>query len=396
VKFSEFVLKEFKPKKVVLITSLFPPFPDDVPKLWGGIEVDLETFVNELEKAGVSVSVIAFHYMKPISKDSPEVHRIAIYRPYLLKKDFIRYAYAELFRPVLLLKLLKMLRKENPDLIIIGKTYQFSLSVYIASKLLRIPYIVRYDWLCPTNPKPEICTFKDRFKCSECMVNITGVKVPRIAKIFAAVYFPILFLLKKSFWNSAKAFCVVSNFYRDLAESFGVKPNIIHIIPPETVIEYDPEKVEELEKLYRPTNEKIILYVGRLETEKGVRLLIDAFRNVKERDVKLMIIGTGRLENDVKKACEDDERIIYLGYVPHGEIGNYYALADIVVLPSIVPEGYGLVIVEAMSFNKPIIAFNLRGGQNEILSKYEKGILINELGSQALSKTIEQYLKNLS
>jgi len=395
--FAQYIREHFNPRKVTVITSLYPPFPEDVQQLWGGIEVDMECLVNSFREIGIKTSIVAFDYIKPIEKNEA-VYRVGQYYPYLLRESYkasINFAYKEFFRPIIFFKLLRILLKEKPDLVVVGKTYQFSLALYLACSLLKIPYVVRYDWLCPTNPKPEICSFRDRLRCANCVEKITGLKIPLVAKIASSVYFMILFSLKKIFWNKSKGFFVVSDFYKRVAVSFGVKSSIIDVIPPETEIKIDPNVVEDLKNTYKPNGEKVILYVGRLEPEKGVNILLDAFKNIKRSDVKLLMAGTGRLKDIVEVASRKDDRIVYLGLVPHDQLGNYYAIADLVVVPSIVPEGYGLVVKEAMSLNKPIIGFEM-GALIEILKDYDRGYLVKEVSAEALSKTIDRVLKNLT
>jgi UDP-N-acetylglucosamine:(glucosyl)LPS alpha-1,2-N-acetylglucosaminyltransferase len=67
----------------------------------------------------------------------------------------------------------------------------------------------------------------------------------------------------------------------------------------------------------------------------------------------------GRLDHLVEEAVKNDRRIIYIGMAPHEQVRKYYAIADLVVIPSIVPEGLPVVAEEAISLNKPILGFNI-------------------------------------
>lgn len=384
-------------RKVAVITSLYPPFPDDVQLLWGGVEIDMEDTVKSLKNSGIEVSVISFDYIKPVENDDPDVKRIGIYMPHLLEKSsksMFSFAYKEFFRPSIFVKMWNCLRKNKPELVVIGGTFQFSLAIYFACILLRIPYVVRYDWFCPTNPKDELCSLRDRFKCAWCIEKITGIKIPLIGKIAAGLYFVPLFLLKRIFWNRAEKVLVVSGFYREVAKSFGVRPEKIAVIPPKSELKLDSKVIEELKRRYKSQGEFVLLYVGRLEPEKGVEVLLDAFKEVEEEKVKLLIAGTGRLVHLVNDAMKKDKRITYLGLVPHEQIGNYYAIADSAIVPSIVPEGHPVVVEEAMSLNKTIIGSNM-GGLGEILKTYERGILVEERRGEAFAEKIRKIMKEM-
>jgi len=285
-----------------------------------------------------------------------------------------------------------LLRKEKPDLVLIGKTYQFSLATYLACILLGIAYVVRYDWLCPTYPKDEPCSFSDRFRCADCVEKTSGMRIPMIAKIAASFYFVPLFQLKRILWNRSQKVLVTSDFYKTFVESFGVKSDKIEIIPPKSELKADIGVVKELERRYKSDGKLILLYVGRLEPEKGVELLLDASENLKEEKIKLLIAGTGRLVQLVKDAIKKNGRIVYLGLVPHGDLGSYYAIADLVVIPSVVPESGALVVEEAISMEKPVIGFK-QGATKQVLGSYGKGILVDEINAIALSTAIKGFLK---
>ena len=95
----------------------------------------------------------------------------------------------------------------------------------------------------------------------------------------------------------------------------------------------------------------------------------------------------------VEGAAKRNRNITYIGLVPHEQIGNYYAIADLVVIPSIVPEGYGLVAEEAMSLDKTVIGFKI--GVKGILKNYEKGILVEEISAETLAEKVRSVVKNV-
>lgn len=95
-----------------------------------------------------------------------------------------------------------------------------------------------------------------------------------------------------------------------------------------------------------------ILFLGRLVPEKGLRYLIEAFRQVKT-DKKLVIAGgssdTDEFANELKEMAKDDGRILFTGFVQGKELDELYSNAYVYTLPSDL-EGMPLSLLEAMSY----------------------------------------------
>lgn len=94
------------------------------------------------------------------------------------------------------------------------------------------------------------------------------------------------------------------------------------------------------------------LFLGRLVPEKGIRYLIEAFKEVKT-DKKLLIAGgtsdTDEFIQELKKMAESDRRIIFTGFVQGRTLDELYSNAYVYVLPSAL-EGMPLSLLEAMSY----------------------------------------------
>lgn len=129
----------------------------------------------------------------------------------------------------------------------------------------------------------------------------------------------------------------------------------------------------------------LVICVSRLEKGKGQDLLIEAWPRVLERfpDAKLRIIGEGDLK---LKPCKNVEIV---GYVK--DAVSEIAKASVLVFPSVWPlEGFGLVMLEAMSQNVPVVAYD-RGTAPEIIDD-SCGILVNDL-AEGIIKMLEHPTK---
>lgn len=139
----------------------------------------------------------------------------------------------------------------------------------------------------------------------------------------------------------------------------------------------------------------VIGAVGRLSEQKDPMTSIKAFKFVKEKykNAKLLFVGSGELEDKVKEYAEInnlDKDIIITGWVDCVE--KYIPAFDIAILPS-KWEGFGLVIVEYMACDKPIVACNV-GGIADIIKDKDNGYLIKCEDEIDLANKIGILIKN--
>lgn len=109
---------------------------------------------------------------------------------------------------------------------------------------------------------------------------------------------------------------------------------------------------EQISEKFGLSKDSYILFLGRLVPEKGIRYLIEAFKQVKT-DKKLVIAGgssdTDSFERELKDLAKNDERIIFTGFVQGSLLDELYSNAYIYTLPSDL-EGMPLSLLEAMSY----------------------------------------------
>jgi len=159
---------------------------------------------------------------------------------------------------------------------------------------------------------------------------------------------------------------------------------------------YPRDKTECRFKLLLDPNKRIILFIGNLIRIKGVDILIEAFRIVRNKDdnVRLIIIGEGLekavLERQVRD-CSLDKVVNFLGRKDHNEIPLYINSADIIVLPSRY-EGRPVLILEALACGRPVVASRI-GGIPETIVNDKLGILFEKENPIALADAIIKALE---
>lgn len=143
-------------------------------------------------------------------------------------------------------------------------------------------------------------------------------------------------------------------------------------------------------------NEKKIIGVGRFEPQKGYDLLIQAWKKVAiiHPDWQVHLFGNGfqrsTLQNMIKDARLEDS--FFLNSVT-SDIYSEYLKHSIFVLSSRY-EGFGLVLIEAMSCGLPCVSFDCPSGPSEIIRDGEDGILVENGNIEKMSKAICYFIEN--
>ncbi|WP_162141538.1 glycosyltransferase [Desulfoscipio gibsoniae] len=148
-------------------------------------------------------------------------------------------------------------------------------------------------------------------------------------------------------------------------------------------------------KLGFKTNDRIILYVGRLIRQKGVYELIDAFAKINDKFpyVFLVLVGSGQEREYLTSLVETrglQSKVVFAGQVPHDELIWWFAACEVSVLLSY-HEGVPNVIKEAMSCSRPIVATKAVG-ISELVINGENGILVEPRNSDEAAEALGKLL----
>jgi glycosyltransferase involved in cell wall biosynthesis len=143
-------------------------------------------------------------------------------------------------------------------------------------------------------------------------------------------------------------------------------------------------------------DERIVLYVGRLEASKGLQELLSAFAHAvaEENDLCLAIAGDGSLRAHVEAiAAKPDCRVTYLGRLSGDDVLCAYLAADLLVLPSLF-EPWGLVINEAMTCGLPVIVSDRVGCADDLVRPGETGLIVGAGREIDLASAIRQLARD--
>ncbi|SDX16283.1 Glycosyltransferase Family 4 [Marininema mesophilum] len=132
-------------------------------------------------------------------------------------------------------------------------------------------------------------------------------------------------------------------------------------------------------------DEKVLLFLGRLLPQKGLHYLIKSLSTIQEKhpEVRLLIVGGSQygknIETPYVRLLHDISHeglpITWVPFVPHNKVPTFYAVADLLVMPSMGEESFGLVNLEGMASGLPVVSVQT-GGIPEVVDDGVTGVLI--------------------
>lgn len=193
-----------------------------------------------------------------------------------------------------------------------------------------------------------------------------------------------------------------------LVEEYGISPAKVEVVYPGVNPRhfYPGRNVTIRNKIKCHKDDTVLLYVGRIEPVKGLSVVIDALRLIKENSpflsekVKLLIIGGG--EKDKEFSANEEvsrmkreidrhglkDKVIFLGSVDHYHLRKYYSAADALVVPSLY-ESFGLVTVEALACGTPVLVSQI-GEMKSIVREGKNGYSFRPDDPASLWQSIEE------
>ncbi len=167
-------------------------------------------------------------------------------------------------------------------------------------------------------------------------------------------------------------------------------PGYYNIIPNGIDLEHFSSDVPPIDKFC--DGKLNLLFVGRLESRKGLNYLLKAYKRIKPEipDSRLIIVGPGtRLRRKYERQVRRDrlKDVTFVGYVSYEELPRYYKTADIFCAPATGRESFGIVLLEAMAVGKPVIASSIEGYANVVTDGAE-GLLVPPKDDKALAQAL--------
>lgn len=263
----------------------------------------------------------------------------------------------------------KVLKNEQIDIVHCHNTFPLiSPSVYYAAKSCKVPVVQtihNFRFLCP-----NALFYREGEVCEECLTkgvfNAVKYGCYRNSKIQTLVVSAMLFVHRllgtyKSInyiflteFNKEKFRCLLG----DYVDKQFVKPNFEYI-------DEQPAKSEEID------HNKFV-FIGRLDENKGVRFLLDAWKNV-DKEKQLYIYGDGKLADMVKMAAENNSNIHFMGFQPISTVLQSLKTSEAMVFTSELYETFGLTVIESFSVGVPVLCSDI-GNAADLVNIADAGI----------------------
>lgn len=259
----------------------------------------------------------------------------------------------------------------RPDIVNIHNFFPLATpAVHFAAARAGIPVVQtlhNFRTLCPNG-----LLFRKGSPCEKClgkMVPWPGVihacyRESHSASAAAAAMISVQ-NLRKTWHTQVTLFFTLTEFARQKFIQGGFPPDRLVVKPNFVPVDLGPGSGDG----------NFVFYAGRLSEEKGIRLLLDAWRIAKPAG-RLLIAGDGPLSCLAKERSECDKSVVYLGRLPLPEIYEYMGSARAFAFPSMMYEGMPRAIIEAFSRGTPVIAHRL-GSMAEIIRHRETGWLVD-------------------
>lgn len=194
----------------------------------------------------------------------------------------------------------------------------------------------------------------------------------------------------------------VSHFLADyLEQNYAVNPQVVRVVHRGVAIEkfhpnsVSPERLVKISRAFRiPEGALVVLLPARLTRIKGHMFLLDALAQLQRKDIFCLFVGSEKDGGGYRKELE--------AYIESKDMGGMtrivtdcndmpaaYMISTVVVCPSLVPEGFGRVPVEAQAMGRPVIATD-HGGARETIVRDETGWLVGPGSVTELAKALNE------
>ena len=346
--------------KVCLLNSFYEP------DILGGAEISVKILAEKLNELGIETFVVSTGDVDKVEYiNKVKVYRVNIGSNITAKKyvtnDYngrlkkLKYKLLEIKNPIVKIKLQRIFHQERPDIIHVNNIYGISTEVWNVSNKMNIKVLQTlrdYFLICPKS------TLSCNEKC-ECSM---------ICKIYRKTFNS---LTKKIDYVTAPSKYVIDEFtsrgyFKDIENECVYN-----------AIDIDIEKLEStyVKKISKEINEINFIYLGALSEHKGLLELIKSFKLIEHNNIRLHIAGKGQLEEFVRKASQEDNRIQYHGFIQGEKLERLLMGSDILVAPSLWNEPFGRIVLDAYKFAMPVIVSN-KGGLPEIVEHKNTGIVL--------------------
>lgn len=182
------------------------------------------------------------------------------------------------------------------------------------------------------------------------------------------------------------AVIAASRYVRDRLVENGLEHRTVHVLPYFVDVQASCEK---------SSGDNVLLFSGRIVRRKGLETLVRCLRHVRSK-CRLVVTGDGPDLHRMRTLVDNlglSSRVEFVGWVSEESQLEYCRMATVMVVPSLWPEPFGIVGIEAMSLATPVVAFDV-GGIPDWLEHGRTGFLVRPYDEQEMADRISYLLEN--
>ena len=194
----------------------------------------------------------------------------------------------------------------------------------------------------------------------------------------------LLYLRRLRIFQRVNAWVALSESQKLLHLKMGFPSEKISVVP-------HFYEAKELPPPFSPQGS--VLFLSRLSTEKGGQELLRAWALLQTGRRELWIAGTGPEEPLLRKQAESCKNVKFLGFLNSEAQRKAWADCSFAVIPSIVPETFGMIVLEAWARQRPVVAYRI-GALAETVEDGVDGILVNPGDSPGLAQAMQRFSSN--
>ena len=288
------------------------------------------------------------------------------------------------FNVVSFIKCCRWLKRNRIDVLHVHNWFfAASPAVFWAARLCRVPVVAtihNYRMLCPSgtliyNGNLYLSGLHNDF-------NPDAIKkgVYRNSRLLTAILaFTLWFNKRLGTWNIAKRYIVLTAHARELIAGS-------HLSSLSSKLVVKPNFVSAGTAVNRGGNSSF-LFAGRLSEEKGIRLLLEAFKGSAHQ---LTVIGDGPLKGEVEEFVKNNSNVRYLGFQNKASIEEELSRCSALIFPSIWYETFGLILIEAFAASTPVIA-SYYGSASVIVKDGYNGLHFEKAEAASLAAKLNEW-----
>ena len=189
---------------------------------------------------------------------------------------------------------------------------------------------------------------------------------------------------------------VFSEYAAGILKRYGMNGQILPNFTIPLPLHAHTKKEKEIKKTEKQKEQPLTIgYIGSLEKMKGVAALLKAYAilKAKKEDVRMVFVGSGRYEIVLQALARHDENIIFKGALSPEDTQKVYAEIDAVAIPSLWPEPFSRVLLEAYYHGKPVIATAVGGNADYVVDGVTGYLVSPDYAAEELAAAITT-LKN--